>query len=46
MQKANCSKTASLYDLGRPLSEENLDIWLNLINRIVNKKGIALLDLG
>lgn len=23
-----------------------MDIWLNLIDRIVNKKGIALLDLG
>ena len=47
MKKADYRKIASLYDKGRSLSEENIDLWLGIISRFAgNRKGARLLDLG
>lgn len=47
MKKADYSKIASTYDLGRPISEQSLEMWLQQIKKAIgNKKNIHLLDLG
>jgi ubiquinone/menaquinone biosynthesis C-methylase UbiE len=47
MRKADYSQIASFYDKGRPLSEENIDLWLNAISRLAKAPEVArLLDLG
>ena len=47
MKKADYSKIAPLYDKGRSLSEQNIDLWLEVIVRLSRgSKGYRLLDLG
>ncbi|OGO30548.1 MAG: hypothetical protein A2Z29_11255 [Chloroflexi bacterium RBG_16_56_11] len=47
MKKADYSKIAPLYDKGRSLSEENIDLWLKIISRLSGaREGARLLDLG
>jgi ubiquinone/menaquinone biosynthesis C-methylase UbiE len=47
VKKADYSKIATSYDKGRTLSEENIDIWLDIITRLSGgQKGSRLLDLG
>lgn len=47
MKKADYGKIASFYDRARPLSEQNLELWLRLIASYSNAaKGARVLDLG
>ena len=47
MIKADYSKIASFYDKGRPLSEKNSVMWLNLVLKLSGaSKGARVLDLG
>jgi ubiquinone/menaquinone biosynthesis C-methylase UbiE len=47
MKKADYSSIAALYDQGRPLSEQNIDLWLGMIARYAKaREGARLLDLG
>ena len=47
MKKADYSKIAASYDLGRFLSNRNYDLWLGIISRLSGKsEGARLLDLG
>ncbi len=47
MKKADYSKIASSYDVGRPLLEQNSSLWLNLISTHSGiSPGARVLDLG
>ena len=47
MRKADYSKIASTYDDGRPLSQQNTELWLQLISKFAKApKGARALDLG
>ena len=47
MKKVDYSQIADTYDIARPLSEENLDIWLKLISeRIGTHQKVDFLELG
>lgn len=47
MKKANYSKIASTYDKGRPLSQQNIDLWLGLVSKFSKApEGGRVLDLG
>jgi len=47
MKKANYSKIASTYDQGRPLLDQNTDLWMNLISEHSGSgSGAQVLDLG
>jgi ubiquinone/menaquinone biosynthesis C-methylase UbiE len=47
MKKADYSKIASTYDKGRPLLEQNTDLWMNLISEHSGSgPGAQVLDLG
>ncbi len=47
MRKADYGNIANTYDLSRPISEERLETWMNLISeRIDSDRKIELLDLG
>jgi ubiquinone/menaquinone biosynthesis C-methylase UbiE len=47
MKKADYSQISALYDKGRPLSEQNIDLWLGMIARYARARaGARLLDLG
>jgi ubiquinone/menaquinone biosynthesis C-methylase UbiE len=47
MQKTDYTKMAAAYDNGRWLSEQNMDMWLGIIDRYSKAQtGASLLDLG
>ena len=47
MKKADYSQIASLYDKGRTISEQNIDLWLRAIARLSGgSEGDRVLDLG
>jgi len=47
MKKADYSKIAPLYDKGRTISEQNIDLWLRAIARLSRgSEGSKVLDLG
>ncbi len=47
MRKADYRQIADKYDIARPLSEQNLDLWINLISKKIGSIGkIDFLDLG
>ncbi len=47
MKKADYSKIASVYDKGRNLSEQNIDLWLDVISRLAKApRGAKVLDIG
>ena len=47
MRKADYSSIASFYDTGRPISEQNVDLWLGLITKFSSiSKNARVLDLG
>jgi len=47
MRKADYSRIASFYDKGRPISEQNIDLWLELIVKLSRmSEGTRVLDLG
>ena len=47
MRKADYSKIAEVYDKGRSLSEQNIDLWLGIISKYYRaSEGARLLDLG
>ncbi len=47
MKKADYSKIAPLYDKGRSLSEQNIDLWLDIVVKYSGAApGARLLDLG
>ena len=47
MNKADYSKIAPLYDKGRALSEQSIDLWLEVISRLAKaSEGAKLLDIG
>jgi ubiquinone/menaquinone biosynthesis C-methylase UbiE len=47
MKKADYSRIASYYDKGRTLSEQNIDLWLEIIARLSGgTRGSRVLDLG
>jgi ubiquinone/menaquinone biosynthesis C-methylase UbiE len=47
MKKADYREIAEFYDRGRSLSEQNMDLWLDLISRYSEKDaGARVLDLG
>jgi len=47
MRKADYGQIAATYDAARPLSEQNLDLWVDLIaQRIGSRRRIEFLDLG
>ena len=47
MKKANYRDIANTFDLSRPISEERLETWVNLISERINSdQKIELLDLG
>lgn len=47
MRKADYSNIASFYDKGRPISEQNIDLWLELIVKFSRmSEGARVLDLG
>jgi ubiquinone/menaquinone biosynthesis C-methylase UbiE len=47
MRKADYSRIASFYDKGRPISEQNMDLWLELIVKSSRmSEGARVLDLG
>jgi ubiquinone/menaquinone biosynthesis C-methylase UbiE len=47
MRKADYSSIASYYDKGRPISEQNIDLWLGLVARLSRMpEGSRVLDLG
>jgi ubiquinone/menaquinone biosynthesis C-methylase UbiE len=47
MKKADYSRIASYYDKGRSLSEQNIDLWLDMVARFSGMpEGAKILDLG
>lgn len=47
MKKTDYEKIAKTYDSSRPLSEQNLDVWLRLIaGKVGSLEKVKLLDLG
>src|SRR5512136_730128 len=47
MKKADYSKIAPLYDKGRVLSEQNIELWLDAVARLSKApEGARLLDIG
>lgn len=47
LRKADYSRIASFYDKGRPLSEQNIDLWLGLVLKFSKvPEGARVLDLG
>ena len=47
MRKADYGQIAATYDAARPLSDQNLDLWVDLISRrIGSRRRIEFLDLG
>ena len=47
MKKADYGRIASFYDKGRPIAEQNLDLWLGLIRKASQAgEGGQVLDLG
>ncbi len=46
-KKADYQRIADTYDAARPLSEQNIELWLRLISeRIPTRRKVRLLDLG
>jgi len=47
MRKADYSRIAASYDKGRPLLEQNIDLWMGLISKYIKaREGSRVLDLG
>lgn len=47
MEKADYDKIASFYDQGRTISDQNIDLWLDLIKELSKvSSGARVLDLG
>ena len=47
MEKADYAKIAEFYDKGRSLSEQNMDLWMELVSKYSGAlKGARVLDLG
>jgi len=46
MKKADYSRIAASYDRGRSLSEQNMDMWLDLVSGCGVREGARVLDLG
>lgn len=47
MRKADYKKISMTYDSARPLSEQNSELWIRLINqRVITNEKIEFLDLG
>lgn len=47
MKKANYDRIASFYDQGRTMSDQNIDLWLDLIKEFSKlSSGVRVLDLG